>query len=618
MCGINGFNFSDKTLAYAMNKAIKHRGPDDEGVFVDPEITFGHVRLAVLDLSSAGKQPMTYNYAGKSAVIVFNGEIYNCVELRTKLEKMGYKFDSKTDTEVILASYLAFGFDCVKDFNGMWAFVIYDPVKKIFFCSRDRLGVKPFYYFLDKDTFIFSSELKGILSHHKLLLNNVENINLDSLNLYFSLGYVPSPFTIFNKIFKLEPRQNLVFDLCSKSVNKWYYYNVPKYEPEYDHTKLIEEGRNLLKNAVELRMVADVSIGAFLSGGLDSTTTVGIMNQFTDIKNLHTFSIGFEGKYDETHYINIAKECFGSRHHHEFFDQNDFENLFKEYAEIFDEPFSDYSAFPTFTLCKLARSYVTVALSGDGGDEIFGGYPEHINGYRLSLILKIPRPLRILLSKIPAKKNLDSYFSLYLLKNAFRVSLTKYSEFFSNALDDDLQIPSFYKKWASDRLDDCFKTGAKNFGEILRLYDLMFNTLPDNYLAKVDKTSMAYALEVRSPFLDYRFINFSQRIPTEWKIDTFKSKKFMKELTEGIVPKEILHRRKKGFIPPVQDWINKDCYNPFLEKTNEILNTFDNELANFFKEKVLKNKNKLYGRYKIRLFMFGLWYDRWVYKPAEK
>ncbi len=361
-------------------------------------------------------------------------------------------------------------------------------------------------------------------------------------------------------------------------------------------------------------MVADVPVGAFLSGGLDSTTTVGVMSHFTNLKNLHTFSIGFEGKYDETTYIDIAKNFFKTIHHHKRFIEDDFERLFDFYACTFDEPFGDYSSFPTLTLSEMTRNFVTVALSGDGGDEIFGGYPEHISGYRFELISKIPKTLRLIFSKIPARKNLDSYFSPYLLKNALKVSLGDRSDFFANALTDDLMLPDIYKKWTSERLNDCFQTGVKNFGDVLRLYDLMFNTLPDNYLSKVDKASMAFALEVRSPFLDYRFVEFSQRIPTEWKVDAFRSKKLMREITKDIVPNEILHRSKRGFIPPVQEWIHAACYEPHLQKTNELLRSLDTALANFFDEKVNNSKNKLYGRYKIRLFMFGLWYEKWINK----
>ncbi len=614
MCGINGFNFADRHQAEVMNKAIKHRGPDDEGIFVDENVTLGHVRLAIIDLSKAGKQPMVFERNGKSATIVFNGEIYNFETIRKELESKGYTFNSRTDTEVILASYLEWGFECVNRFNGMWAFVIYDPSKMVLFCSRDRLGVKPFHYFLVKDKFIFSSELKGILTHDNLSLNKKENINVDALNLYFTLGYIPSPYTIYNNVYKLEARQNLIFDLKTKKTEKWYYYKIPKYDPERNPKKLIEEGRELLKDAVRLRMIADVPIGAFLSGGLDSTTTVGMMSEFTDVKNLHTFSIGFEGKYDETPFINIAKDYFHSKHHHSYFVQDDFEKIIDTYAYIFDEPLSDYSGFPTLTLCKMTREYVTVALSGDGGDEIFGGYPLYVMGYRMHMIRKIPRFLRILLAKIPADENLNGYVSLYLLKEAFQLSLCDPTFFFANALETDLFLPNIYKEWTKDKLKICVDYGANNFADVLRLYDLMFNTLSDNFLEKVDRASMAYGLEVRSPFLDYRFVEFSQRIPTELQVDLFESKKLLKKLTKGIVPDVIRHRSKRGFVPPLQDWILDERYAKFLKQIADRLNEIDPELSKFLNERVLIKNNKLYGLYKIRLFIFGIWFEKWIDK----
>lgn len=595
-----------------MNRATKHRGPDDEGIFTDLDVSLGLVRLSILDLSKAGKQPMIYKHKNKTVIIVFNGEIYNFLEIREKLEKKRYKFNSRTDTEVIVASYLEWGYDCVKYFNGMWAFVIYDPEKKIFFCSRDRLGQKPFYYFFDKKRFIFSSELKGILAHQDLSLNKKKNINKVAVNLYFTLGFIPSPYTIYNNTFKLEPRQNMVFDLTTKVIKKWYYYKIPKYKPINNPKKLIEEGRKLLKDAVRLRMIADVPVGALLSGGLDSSTTVGVMKELTSIKNLHTFSIGFEGKYDETPFINTVKEHFGTQHHHYYFTEHDFEELIETYSYIYDEPLGDYSGFPTYKISKIAREHITVALSGDGGDEIFAGYPEYIMGYRMDLLKKIPKFVRIILSKIPAKKNLNGYTSLFLLKKAFNVSLYDPTLFYAKALENEIAIPEICKKWTTEKLRFCVQQNGNSLAEILRLYDLLFNTLPDNFLAKVDRASMANALEVRSPFLDYRFIEFSQKIPTKWKVDLFRTKKLMREITKNILPNEIVYRGKRGFVAPLQKWILDKKYEPFLKHSSKILKDLSPELYHFFIEKVLKENNKLYGLYKIRLFLFGKWVERWI------
>ncbi|MCW3975985.1 MAG: asparagine synthase (glutamine-hydrolyzing) [Candidatus Bathyarchaeota archaeon] len=612
MCGINGFNFIDKKLIESMNSAIKHRGPDDEGIFTDRNISLGNVRLSVLDLSKAGRQPMTYKHRNRLVTIVHNGEVYNFLEIKKRLEKKGYEFKSRTDTEVILASYIEWGYKCVNNFNGMWAFVIYDPAKNLFFCSRDRLGQKPFYYYFDGKKFIFSSELKGIIKHKYLRLNQKEKINKEALELYFALGFIPSPYTIYTNTFKLEPRQSLIFNLDSKKIKKWFYYKIPKYNPINDSRKLIEEGRNLLKDAVRLRMISDVPIGALLSGGLDSSTTVGFMKELTDIKNLHTFSIGFEGEYDETPFITIVKEYFNTNHHQYQFTERDFEELIEIYSFIYDEPLSDSSGFPTYKLCKKAREYITVALSGDGGDEIFGGYHEHIVGYRMDFIRKIPKFLRLLLSKIPAKRNLNNYASLFLLKKAFKASLYDPTLFFIKALEGEIFLPEVFRNWTIKKMRDCNKYNVDSIAEAFRLYDMLYNTLPDNYLAKVDRASMAEALEVRSPFLDYRFIEFSQKIPTKWKTDLFHTKILMRDIIKGILPNEIIYRSKQGFVPPLQEWILNKKHESFLLHSLDLLKDLSPELYFFLKDKALKEKNKLYGRYKIRLFLFGKWMEKWI------
>ena len=612
MCGINGFNFVDEAQVELMNKAIKYRGPDDDGVFVDQNVTLGHVRLSILDLSKAGKQPMMYYHNGKTALLVFNGEIYNFLEIKERLRNKGYFFSSGTDSEVLLASYLEWGFECIEQFNGMWAFVIYDPAKNILFCSRDRVGKKPFYYFFDKKKFIFSSELKGLLAHKYLSLNKVENIDRCAIDLYFALGFIPSPFTIYKNTFKLEPRQNLVFDIRTKRIKKWYYYKIPKYEPVHDTRRLLDEGTKLLKDSVRLRMNADVPVGALLSGGLDSSTIVGVMKEFTDLKNLHTFSIGFEGEYDETPYINIAKEYFGTHHHHYYFRQKNFDELTKTYTHIYDEPFCDPSGFPTYHVCKMAKEHVTVVLTGDGADEIFGGYTEHLLGYQMTLLRRIPKPLRIAFSKIPARENLNGYASLFLLKQAFRLSLVDLALFYSKAMENEVLIPTIYKKWTTEKLSTCLRLNNKNFGETLRLYDLLFNTLPDNFLAKLDRASMANALEARSPFMDYRFVELSQKIPVGSKVDLFHSKKLMRKMVKNLIPHEIVNRGKRGFVLPLQKWILDPKYELPLKNSLATLGDLSSSWYRFFEEKAMRKNNKLYGKYKIRLLLFGEWFNTWM------
>jgi asparagine synthase (glutamine-hydrolyzing) len=612
LCGINGYNFVDDILIQQMNDAIKHRGPDDSGIFIDNNVTFGHQRLSIIDLSPAGHQPFEYNHKDRKVVIVFNGEIYNFQEIKVELEAKGYKFFSKSDTEVLLASYLEWGYECVNHFNGMWAFVIYDVNNEIFFCSRDRTGKKPLYYYNQKEKFIFSSELKGILASNGDIARE-NNIDPQALGLYFSLGFIPAPYTIYKNVCKLEARQNLVFNLKDGSIRKWYYYEIPEYKPIYDKRKLIAEGRAILKDAVRLRLISDVPIGAFLSGGLDSSAIVGEMSTFVELKNLHTFSVGFEGKYDETPYINLVKNYFGTIHHHTLFKEKDFEQLIDIYAWIYDEPFGEFSGFPNYDISKIAKQYVTVVLSGDGGDEIFGGYFTHVIGKRMELIQKLPKWMRLAGSKIPVKKNLNNLTSLFMLKKAFKRSLFPSEQFYA-MLEEDVLKPEIHQKWTIEKLQYCLKKSGGSFSETLRLYDLLFGTLSDHYSTKVDRASMANAVETRSPFLDYRFIEFAQKIPAGWKVDLFKTKKLMREIIKGIVPEEILRRGKQGFEPPLKEWINNEKYTVRMQKAIEYITKIDTDLAIFLKDRVLEEQNILFTEYRIRLFLFSIWWEKWINK----
>ncbi|MBW9223468.1 asparagine synthase (glutamine-hydrolyzing) [Methanothermococcus sp. SCGC AD-155-E23] len=626
MCGINGIirleGKVEREEIEKMNKEIEHRGPDDRGVYIDREgsIGLGHVRLSILDLSERGHQPMGYDIDNDTIIyrdeeldradliVVFNGEIYNYLELR---EKYNLKTETGTDTEVILKLYSILGTNCVKEFNGMWAFALYDRRKNLIFFSRDRLGVKPLYYYWDGKEFVFSSELKGIVAVKEI--NRRENIDKEAVQLYFALGFIPSPYSIYKNTFKLEPRQNLILHLDNFKVEKHYYWELPKYNPIYDKKKLIEEGKKLLRDAVRIRMRSDVPVGAFLSGGLDSSTVVAVMREFTDLSKLHTFSIGFEGEYDETPYIEEVVKVFKTNHHHYYFTEKDFLELIDKYSWVYDEPFGDYSGFPTYKVSELARRYVTVVLSGDGGDEVFGGYLTHVNGYRMDLIRKLPKILRVIGSKIPVKRNLSSLASLYLLKEAFKLSLEDPEDFYSKSLEGSAIRPEAYKKWTREKLRYCLKKGGNKLGEALRIFDLLYNTLADNFLVKVDRASMAHALEVRSPFLDYRFAEFSQRIPREWKVDLFKTKKLMREIIKDILPEKIVKRGKQGFTPPLEEWILKERYLKEIFEKVEILKEIDEYLYRFYREKVFKHKKeRMYRIYLIRLFLFIRWWERWI------
>ena len=615
MCGINGFSFKDEVLIKSMNKSIVHRGPDGLSEYVNEYVSLGHARLSIIDLSDAASQPMFYSHNERNLCIVFNGEIYNYIELKKKLSNAGYFFSNASDTEVIMAAYLEWGENLVFECNGMWAFCIYDIDKNELFCSRDRLGVKPFYYYKKDGVFVFSSELKGILKHDYLQINKTSNINQEAIELYFSLGYIPTPFSIYNNVFKMEAGSNIVYDLKSKRIRKKYkYYTVPVLQNKCSKNELQQEGKELLNNSVKLRMRSDVPVGAFLSGGLDSSAVVGEMRNFTDLKKLHTFSIGFEEKkYDESHYINLVKDHFGTAHHHHIYNEDDFNDTLPLYANIFDEPFGDYSSFPSYTVSRMASKEVSVVLSGDGGDEIFGGYPIYNTGFLLEKIRKIPEFSRKLLLKITS--NNKSNTKLGKVNEALRLSFAEKKDFYSQMFQNSRYKPEVFKNWSSIKLKEALDLANNDLSEALRIYDLLTNTLPDNFLVKVDRSSMANSIEVRSPFLDYRFVEYSQRIPNELKVGYTNNKILMREIISGILPKEIITRNKMGFTPPIHNWlyssISDEEFNKYLHYLSDINTGLFDFYTNLFH---FGNKDYMSNLYRIKLVIFGKWFEKWILK----
>lgn len=622
MCGVCGFNWKDKQLVRAMTQTLRHRGPDDAGAFTDPLVSLGQSRLSIIDLSPAGHQPMLYDKKTGACSearnpeemkeahvgLVFNGEIYNFQDIKGELEAKGYAFSTKSDTEIILASYLEWGTNCVNRFNGMWAFCIYDLNKKILFCSRDRIGEKPFYYYYDGERFIFGSELKTILKH-----DIKKEINKDAVDIYLTTGFIPSPLSIFNKVYKLEPRENLVFDLRNKSISKHYYYNIRKYEPIYSKKRLVQEGKSLLEDATRLRLIADVPVGAFLSGGLDSSAVVASMAVSTEIEKLHTFSIGFEGAYDESKYVKIVKTFLKTRHHHKYYYEQDFEKTLETISYYYDEPFGDYSNFPTFEVASLTRKCVTVCLSGDGGDEIFGGYLFHKIASRVAVLRAVPVFLRKAALKVLSKT--DAASSLGFLRKVLELSFLPPEDFCIGLIGEHIYIPEAFKKWSRGKMVEMLDSCDGDIREAAIRYDLFYNTLGDNFLVKVDRASMAHALEVRCPFLDYRFLELESQIPSKWKTSPFKTKILLRKIAMGILPKEIIHRSKQGFTPPLQDWIQKETYKQMIKEGllklyNE--NIISGDWMDFFEHKVLKSSDPVYQNYKIRLLLLLKWRERWL------
>jgi asparagine synthase (glutamine-hydrolysing) len=600
MCGINGFNWKNKKLISEMNDSLKHRGPDGDGIFSNEKLSLGQRRLAILDLSKKGAQPMTYKKDGHKIVITFNGEIYNFQALRKQLEIRGYEFNSDTDTEVVLASYLEWGANCVKKFNGMWAFCIYDHSKNMLFLSRDRAGKKPLYYYFDGDKLIFSSELKGILNH-KIALK----INPEAIDLYLSMGFIPSPLSIYKNVFKIEPRQNLYFNIKNKKIKKEYYYLPKKYSPLYNRKKLIEECKKIMKDSVELRMISDVPVGAFLSGGLDSSAIVEQMSNFTNARNLHTFSIGFREGNDETNFAKLMKDALGTKHHHRYFVKRNFNELLTNIYNSFDEPFFDHSMFPSVPLSNMAKKEITVSLSGDGGDEVFGGYPRYQKALIIEKFGKIPLIIRKILVKILPNKN-----KLGEIREGMRLSLLKKEDFYSEARRE-IYKPLAYKKLMRTQLKRFLNLTDGNLTEAVIMMDLYFYTVPDHFLTKTDRASMSESLEVRCPFLDCRFLDLAVKIPTRWKVSPFKTKILMRKILKDILPKKILRRKKEGFMPPIVDWINK---NEDIKEARELLfnkGILSEEWKRFFEK--INDKNDMVSKgFKTRLFLLKKWHEQWL------
>jgi asparagine synthase (glutamine-hydrolysing) len=547
MCGINGLSIPDTKRILDMNSRISHRGPNATDSYVDTLCSLGHCRLSILDLSDAGKQPMKYTHNGRTRFIVFNGEIYNYVELKKELIAHGYSFSSTSDTEVLLACYDCFGAQCLSKLNGMWSFCIYDPHTKDFFCSVDRFGVKPFVYTQHNGVFAFSSELKAL----KPFVDTTTNEK--ALSLYMAMGYIPAPFTAFKHLHKLPAGHYGVYSFAKQTFTVNRYFVPTQYAPIYDKVALQTRTKELLYDATRIRMRSDVAVGAFLSGGLDSSSVVSTMRHFTDLSQLHTFSVGFEGSYDESQAITQAVQAFGTTHHHVYFTKDTYEELLHKYASVFDEPFADISLFPSYQVCQLAKKHVTVVLSGDGGDEMFGGYEPYMFIKRLSVFGFVPQIIRKLLAKLPAKHSF-SIASLHGLKTASALSLVEPSQFYSTLYKDDPHKQGYYATWVEEQLRYCAQFTDEP-AEVLRLFDCLFGTLQSNFLTKVDMTSMAHAIEVRSPYLDYRFFALSQTIPSEWKTSLFQTKVLLRDSLKGIVPDSLLSLKKKGFTPPIYDWV---------------------------------------------------------------
>ena len=571
MCGICGkFNYDlakpvEEELLRRMCSVLVHRGPDDEGIYTRGPIGLGHRRLSIIDLSPAGHQPMSHEDG--TVWIVFHWEIYNFLELRGDLEKQGYQFRSRTDTEVLLRLYEAEGVACLQRLRGMFAFAIWDARKRLLFLARDRLGKKPLFYRAEPTSFIFASEIKAILQDPEVK----REVDPVAIHHYLTYQYVPSPFCAFKGISKLSPAHYLLCRDGKVEVKRyWKLCYLPKHPASTarQHRQLEEELLDRFEEAVRLRLISDVPLGAFLSGGVDSSAVVAMMSRLTK-QPVKTFSIGFdEASYNELPYARIVADRFKTDHT-EFKVKPNAVEVLPKLIWHYNEPYADPSAIPTYYVSKLAREYVTVVLNGDAGDENFAGYGRYVaNEYARRYQGMIPflhsRAFQGILQKMPHSSRPDS-FSWRLKRFVEELSKSPeirnlgwlchfdnekkerlYTEDFKARLNGIDSYELLLEKYREAEADDFIDS---------TLYSDVMMYLPDDLLVKVDIASMANSLEARSPFLDHIFMEFVARVPAQLKLKGKKTKYILKQALRNILPAQILNRSKMGFGVPIDYWL---------------------------------------------------------------
>jgi asparagine synthase (glutamine-hydrolysing) len=567
MCGIAGvFEYADRagadpaTIA-SMLDAIVHRGPDDQGVHVDRGVAIGARRLSIIDLPG-GHQPIA-NEDG-TAVVAFNGEIYNYRELRASLRAKGHVLTTEGDTEVIVHLYEEYGEDCVHHLRGMFAFAIWDARRRRLFVARDRLGIKPLYWYDDGDRIVFGSEVKAMLRHPALR----PSLDPDALAAFLLLKYVPAPRTMFAGVRALPPGHTLTCDASGVRERQWWDLSFRPAEPAMSEHEAQLRLRELLEDAVRSHLVSDVPFGAFLSGGVDSSTIVALMSGALAAP-VRTFSVGFEGygeEMSELPYARMVAERYGTDHHEVLLGPADFIRLAEKVVWHLDQPIADNACLPNYMVSELARGHVKMVLTGEGGDELFAGYARHAGERLAPMTTRLPGPLRALGRALslrgPGRSRPD--IALYALSQ--RDEATRLATWFP------LMSPEARAELASGRLAPAVDrmTPASLFAEALGRTDatgslhrmLYVDTklwLADDLLARGDKTSMATSLEARVPLLDHHLVEFAAGLPPHLKLKGLRRKYLLKQAVRDLLPEQILTRPKKGFPVPIAHWLRGEA-----------------------------------------------------------
>lgn len=649
MCGITGFLTSSSETELELNVSVSrmasqltHRGPDDSGVWVDRQagIALGHRRLSILDLSRDGHQPM-HSESGRY-VIVFNGEVYNFNCLRKELETMGYTFRGHSDTEVMLAAMERWGIEeAIPRLNGMFSFAVWDRKERRLHLVRDRLGEKPLYYGWFGKSFLFGSELKAIVAHPHFKAE----VDRNSLALYLQYTYIPTPYSIYRGIHKLPPGTSLALKSSHEG-------NSPVPIPYWSAREAAQRGMDepyagsaaevvarldeLLRDAVKMRMVADVPLGAFLSGGVDSSTIVALMQAQSE-RPVKTFSIGFyEAAYNEAHHAAAVARHLQTDHTEYYVSSEEAMQVIPLLPTFYDEPFADASQIPTYLVSRLARRHVTVSQSGDGGDELFGGYPRYFAwGNIWARIAWLPQPVRQAASRglhcfSPQQWNQLAHFVGSIVPSVTQIDspgdkVHRLAQMLSadgpssryQAIVSACESPSSILRGAEEPAtllrDRCQGQEFSNFYRHMMFLDAV-TYLPDDILVKVDRASMAVSLEARAPYLDHRVVEFAARVPMSMKIRDGQGKWILRRVLYQYVPKELIERPKKGFALPIAEWLR----GPLREWAEELLHEDRLQCEGYFHPGTVRKlwgehlsgqrnlENQVWG-----LLMFQAWLDQW-------
>jgi len=579
MCGICGIlkyrsGNVDKAAVIKSSNSMTHRGPDASGFYLGDSIGFGHRRLSIIDLDK-GNQPMS-NKEG-SIWITFNGEIYNFLEIKRKLSSFGYRFFTKSDTEAIICAYEQYGESFVHHLRGMFSFALWDDKLQKLILARDRLGIKPLYYAYDNEQFVFASELKGVL---KLFPKQLE-IDIISLADYLTYGYIPAPKTIFRGIFKLEPGHLLVInhDAVMEGPRR-YWKLIGQPDENMREDDALEELDTIVRESVREHLISDVPVGVFLSGGIDSGGVAAYASELSDT-SIDTYSIGFrEGSHNEIPFARLVARHIGTRNHEKIVKSSSF-SLLDDLVCQYDEPFADSSAIPTYYICQEASRSIKVCLSGDGGDEVFGGYDRYLWTINSDKIEIIPKALR---------KFALSVLKIFPVTDQKRINGVRY---LGESFDRYSSRMMYFHPWMlSSIFSNKAKHELKDYNSLEFLLEYYNNSLeshiakmqyaelhtylPEDILTKVDRASMRHSLEVRLPLLDHRVVEFAMKLPSHLRLGKLGLKHLWRKLLLRRIPIEVINRPKSGFAVPLADWIRTNWYEDFRRRilNNEGLNQF--------------------------------------------